>query len=432
MFQESEAVKRLEIAIILVAALVGYGTLLKPSQLFRDSSATRISKEVAIHQSQISFQLVPCTPGSSYNESFNPYYQCRVEPGVRQPLYQELQEVEGLFDFTTHITTSLKLLLMGDSVGIQFSQLLEEAAGASVHNRSVLRYSWGLHEGLHISAPVRGGGAVAGWRITGMLSRRRENTALPNSGGGGWVRSDVEDLLNYTYITSNGTNVTVQSFDVFIFRLPMGWIKLDEITTESLTETVEMANELFGVRYVILTTCPFSNNIMAMSDIAKLNDKNRLLREFATNWKRGAFGVDQVLLLDFYQLTQALMEWNGRFLKFDTSVTNYSIATLNCCPRRGFYYHVAQVCAVPVSHMSGSCERNMFTLDGLHQCMATIGGRFYAGLACLVGCTQRDALWRFLASNSSDTLLRDCERTCNDCFLSLTPLNQSCAASHDG
>ena len=38
------------------------------------------------------------------------------------------------------ISTSLKILVMGDSVGIQFAQGFEEAAGATHGHRSVLRY----------------------------------------------------------------------------------------------------------------------------------------------------------------------------------------------------------------------------------------------------------------------------------------------------
>ena len=37
------------------------------------------------------------------------------------------------------------------------------------------------HEGMTISTNVRGGGVVAGWRITGMLQRQGEGKALPNA-----------------------------------------------------------------------------------------------------------------------------------------------------------------------------------------------------------------------------------------------------------
>jgi hypothetical protein len=67
----------------------------------------------------------------------------------------------------TSIRTNLKILLMGDSVGIQLSQTLEDAMGADPCARRVLRYSWGNegsgHEGLHVSAPIQGSGAIAGW-----------------------------------------------------------------------------------------------------------------------------------------------------------------------------------------------------------------------------------------------------------------------------
>ena len=88
---------------------------------------------------------------------------------------------------------------MGDSVGIQFSRGLKEATGAFGDDWSVLRYSWAWHEGIHVSAPVRGGGVVAGYRLLGMLREIGEDKPLPNVRGGGWNHTDVDCLRAIEY-----------------------------------------------------------------------------------------------------------------------------------------------------------------------------------------------------------------------------------------
>ena len=59
------------------------------------------------------------------NNPFNPYTACRD-----RNLHPEMEAAAGILDFSTSIRTTLKILLMGDSVGIQLSQTLEEAMGA--------------------------------------------------------------------------------------------------------------------------------------------------------------------------------------------------------------------------------------------------------------------------------------------------------------
>ena len=77
-------------------------------------------------------------------------------------LHPEMEAAAGLLDFFTSIRTSLNILVMGDSVGIQLSETLEQAMGADPCARKVIKYTLGLHEGLHVYAPIQGGGVVAG------------------------------------------------------------------------------------------------------------------------------------------------------------------------------------------------------------------------------------------------------------------------------
>jgi hypothetical protein len=104
--------------------------------------------------SRISYTLHP-----KYLQPYNQWYRCPIVEGgpkirARRGLPAEMNNTMGVLDFTTSVTTDLKILFMGDSVSMQWSQGFEEAAGALHAHRAVIRYSWGSHEGLTVSAPV--------------------------------------------------------------------------------------------------------------------------------------------------------------------------------------------------------------------------------------------------------------------------------------
>jgi hypothetical protein len=59
--------------------------------------------------------------------------------------------------------------------------------------------------------------------------------------------------------------MTLDSFDVLIFRIPQGWICLDLVTKEKLQEMIELASELFGVKMVmIVLSLPYINNVKTL------------------------------------------------------------------------------------------------------------------------------------------------------------------------
>jgi hypothetical protein len=364
-----------------------------------------------------------------YKNEFEPLTMCRSgKKKTRQGLPTAMKNATGVLDFTTSVTTDLKILFMGDSVSMQYSQGFEEAAGAQHAKRAVLRYSWGTHEGLHVSAPVRGGGVVAGWRITDLLRRKRENKPLPNAFGGGWLRNDALNLAAHTYnVTSDqGEEVSkeaVGSFDAMVFRIPHGWIPLKAITAKALNETVQLAHKLFGVSVVVFISLPFVNNVVTMKDLKRLKEKNDLLRDFVQSWQNdgGGGGVKHLLLLEFGDFADSLMEWNARLLGFDTSVANYTMEALSCCPRLKIKQSIAQLCSIRVPIGTRDCEGNAISIDGMHWCMKTIGGRFFAGASCLLACAYNDAT----VDGSTATNIRDCERQCNDEFMSLESVHVS-------
>jgi hypothetical protein len=67
-----------------------------------------------------------------------------------------------------------------------------------------------------------------------------------------------------------------------------------------------------------------------------------------------------------------------------------------------------------------SCILNSISNDGVHACFETVGGRIFAGLACLIGCARNHD-----PPLLDSTLLRQCEQQCDDCFMSVMPLDDT-------
>lgn len=79
--------------------------------------------------SRISFTL---WRNNTFRNLYTPLYQCGVK--TNHQLHPEMQDT---LNFTTKISTNLKILFMGDSVGVQNAQTFQEGAGAT--ERNVLR-----------------------------------------------------------------------------------------------------------------------------------------------------------------------------------------------------------------------------------------------------------------------------------------------------
>jgi hypothetical protein len=192
-------------------------------------------------------------------------------------LPEELQG-KGVLKFGTTISTDLKIMIMGDSLGMQFTQGFEDAAGASSEHYTVIRFTGnGGYEGNTVAAPVRGGGVVAGWRIIAMLQRKTEGEPLPNYGPG-WLREDATRLLNHTYFSTMSASSpikTVGSMDVIVYRIMHGWVPFDQITEQALQETIELAHELLGIKTVVFLNIAFTNNIRTLEHVQEMDQKNR-------------------------------------------------------------------------------------------------------------------------------------------------------------
>ena len=172
-----------------------------------------------------------------------------------------------------------------------------------------------------------------------------------------------------------------------------------------------------------------------MEELNEMREKNRMIREFVeesweekTNSSQGDIGddllPDNLLLLDFGNWTDQLTELNAKLAGMDQSPANYTLERLG-----GAKYppSIAQSCANAKNIQPGvskRCDRNMISLDGMHWCMESMGGRIAAGIACLLQCSL---LWNksseggTAAGREQDkkTLLGQCQQRCNDEFMSL-------------
>eukprot|EP00573_Skeletonema_grethae_P003123 CAMPEP_0201690516 /NCGR_PEP_ID=MMETSP0578-20130828/3944_1 /ASSEMBLY_ACC=CAM_ASM_000663 /TAXON_ID=267565 /ORGANISM="Skeletonema grethea, Strain CCMP 1804" /LENGTH=665 /DNA_ID=CAMNT_0048175533 /DNA_START=212 /DNA_END=2209 /DNA_ORIENTATION=+ len=115
-----------------------------------------------------------------------------------------------VLDFTATISTDLKILHIGDSVGVQLAQGFDEMVGCrndivsgngTGFCRPRISHSAPLagigHDSHSILSPTIGGGVSAMWRMTGLLSKINEGKKPANAGGGGWSMSEVINFLNY-------------------------------------------------------------------------------------------------------------------------------------------------------------------------------------------------------------------------------------------
>lgn len=317
---------------------------------------------------------------------------------------------EGLLKLTNFSTTlsfgSLRMLVMGDSVGMQIFELLEVASGAA--NRTVVDYVLGTKISYGLS------GNLGAMRMTGMLLRENENKPLPNERGGGWNQTMIQALLN---IPDTGGK-PISSFDVMLFRMPHGWLELDEITVSTIKESLELASNMMGVKKVILLTLPFINNVDADSRMGWL-EKNREIRDFVNRFEpdKTVPGIDGLVLMDFAQLTNEFIQTNAKYLGYLNDTDSAEMAYLDT-RIVGYTKNVraaaAHVCAGPLVKQGPRllCHLNAITGDGIHFCPQTYGGRVVAATGCLLQCLY----------GNNDRNLLGCQKKCNDNFMRLTPV----------
>ena len=358
----------------------------------------------------ISYKLIK---GLQINNTFDPYYVCKADSkfGPRLPT-SPLFTAPNILDFQTQITSSLKILILGDSVGIQLSQALQEAMGAPPNKRNVLKYAWRKHEGVHLATDVRGGGMAAGYRITGMFQYKQRNNKfqLAPVPGGGWMQKHV-DLLKEALVnaTSSKTKTSIgdsgsgsgsgsgndSDFDVVVLQFPYGWLerpKEESFNPASLMEAVKTSHGTFGAKTVILQTVPMQSNYENLH--RELINVNSAIEDFVKAYQppEDGTGVQSVLLMDLAFLSMNLFVHNAVGMKMvppkALEILNLSVSLrekegrlvhylnktleqrLDCCNPE-YKEVVAFSCGVPVKE-GKYCQRNIYSFDGMHWCMVSL------------------------------------------------------------
>ena len=86
---------------------------------------------------------------------------------------------------------------------------------------------------------------------------------------------------------------------------------------------------------------------------------------------------------------------------------------------------IPMVCANrPRDDLDSECRRNKISPDGIHWCVETVGPRFTASVACLLGCAHNGRPPGTSGGGDGEGL-RECERECNERFMSLVPVQES-------
>lgn len=368
---------------------------------------------------------------------------CRDDPSkiiYRRPLKKYFAKLTT--DFTTSISTNLNVLVLGDSLGTQFHNMLVTGMGFDPsHDKNILSSFPSLTGELHVSLSVTNSSKIktnnrlAGWRIYGMLVADNENGDLPEmyfTRGFGWTREQAAKLRGETN----------ETYDTMLLRIPHGHLKIDEITIQDIVETLSFSQELMGVRTVIIATLPLINNILPEL-VNSWEAKNEELRNWVDQYEAGSIpGIDAVVYIDFARIMNEMVLENARMLyrgsknkniseSANHNVTNMNVAyetnntdvdsisrleRLSCekIPWRWNDGILAQMCSsLPKPPGKCLCPGNSISHDGMHFCPHTFASRFLAGIGCL---------WKCIYSSSSHKTkikLRKCQDRCNDKFMTL-------------
>ena len=381
----------------------------------------------------------------------------------------------SILTFGTTTSTNLKILFIGDSIAQQFAQgfyasVLDED---HVHGHIILDSiqsagQKGLHVHKSLVAPTRGGGVVAFWRSTSLMTNGMEGYinymkemgdelvqykyAYPASAANELVLNHTEEhrgsngvphYATKVYLNETGQRIhTVGSMDACVVRLPHGWIKLQDITRDHLVQHIDNCNKIAGCETVIISTLPFNNNVQTPSDWHDLIKINEMIRNVARNWiprlpEEG--GPKTVLVQEFGNYTNQILLRNAQQIGYNTSTPDFAKVgwekeltdiLLHRHTLVGGEYppSIPMVCGYPLESWSVKkeldqsmpCQFNMISRDGAHWCVECIGPRYDASVACLLGCVynEKDPIIGRM------NFLLQCEQQCNDQFMSLNPVDE--------
>jgi len=398
-------------------------------------------------------------------------YMCSG-PGSKDKAEQLPPPLSTVLNFTTTIATDLKIVHVGDSLGQQFVQGFDASvlgAGHDDHRVVLQEYFYEgkiySHNCLSVAAPVRGGGISSYWRVTDLISKgnRRKEAAcakeeLQLKQRVGWSMEQSIALVDHKFGNGNNNSVSESSdvlessfavgqFDSVVMRIPHGWMDIPDITRERIVEAIQLSGENLGVQTVILTTLPLNNNVLTTSDWQGIHDINKIIRDIARTWTPvPGIGVQWILVQEFGDFTNQILWKNAQHLGYATESTTDNAPKkqqqqqhqqhdgwelsggeflLDRLPlaKRKWPPSIPMVCAEKPAPEAKNCIRNKISTDGIHWCIETLGPRYAASVACLLGCVYNGKGPR--GSNDRDVGdVRKCEEECNDQFMSITPVDE--------
>lgn len=352
-------------------------------------------------------------------------------------------EMQPYFNFSTSFTTNLKVIVLGDSTGNNIFDMLVNSLRLHNNNEIIPRLQLngggGPGSGSNVVLEIFNNnsqlcsGAIAHQRIIGMFLRKYEGWA-PANWNKGWTVSDAQafrdSVSNITH--QNKTQSTIKkihlgddqlqktirweesgNFDALIFKIPSpGWIPLEEVTPDTVHESIQLMHDLLGVRVVILVSLHFTNANDSRPFLKQeLEEKNKMLFNFARNWThfhgQNESGIRSVYVLDSGGLNDDLTEWNAHLLGFNDVTTD---RVFHFTTRKGenISKSAAQVCGEHPED-NRECVGNSITQDGMHFCVHTLGPRYSAAVACQLQCAYSPTVENEWA----------CSQTCNDRFMRL-------------
>ncbi|KAL7527328.1 hypothetical protein ACHAXR_001898, partial [Thalassiosira sp. AJA248-18] len=368
-----------------------------------------------------------------------------------------------ILNFTTTIATNLKIVHLGDSLGQQFVQGFDASVLGRGYesNRNVLQeyfyegrvYS---HNCLSVAAPIRGGGVSSYWRVTDLISKtnRRKEAAcakeeLQLKQRVGWSMKQSIELVEHNYLARNETELIgyhptfpVGTFDCVIMRIPHGWMDIPDITRDRIVEAIHLSHENLDVQTVIITTLPLNNNVLNASEWRGINRINGIIRDIARTWTSSVVpgnnkGVQWVLVQEFGSFTNQILWKSAQHLGYDIQSTQqqqqqqegWELTGVDFLldrlplPKRKWPPSIPMVCAEkPSSTSQTNCPRNKISSDGIHWCIETLGPRYAASIACLLGCVYNNGGKEPKKNDDDD--VRKCEQECNDQFMSILPIDE--------
>jgi len=237
-----------------------------------------------------------------------------------------------------------------------------------------------------------------------------------------WGENYLHTLLDLKYKDpgSSQQQYSVNGLEAVVIRLPHGWMKAEELTKERIKEVIIFCQELIGARAVIFTTVGLDNNAITADMWKGVVKINQLIHEVANEWqppKDGQDGVQYVLVQEFSDFTSKILHENGKHIGYNTTSNNFFFERL-VGGSTSWPQSIPMVCAnKPKDNLDSECKRNKISPDGIHWCVETLGPRFTASIACLLGCVYNERPPE--SSPEGLTSVRKCEKDCNDQFMSL-------------